>query len=206
MILPDGPLRPKIHPSARIAPTAVISGDVEIGPDVSVGFGVVITAESGPVRIAGKAVIMDGAILRGLRGCPLTLGENVLVGPRAVLNGCEVGAEAFIATGATIFNGAVIGARAEVRINAIVHLRTRLAEGAMVPLGWIAVGDPAQILPPDRHEEIWAIQKGLDFPGFVFGVDRPGAGRTIMPDVIPRYAAMLIRRHAGDAGGERASE
>ncbi|OQM75551.1 gamma carbonic anhydrase family protein [Manganibacter manganicus] len=199
MILPDGSLYPKIHPTARIAPNAVISGDVEIGPDTSVGFGTVIVAESGPVRIAGKTVIMENAVLRGIRGCPLHVGRNVLIGPRAVLNGCVIGEEAFIATGATIFNGAIIGARAEVRINAIVHLRTRLAAGAMVPLGWIAVGDPAHILPPDRHEEIWTIQKELDFPSFVFGVARPPEGETIMRDVIPRYAAMLARRHAGDA-------
>lgn len=201
MILPDGDRRPVIHPSARIAPTAVISGDVTIGPDTSVGYGVVITAESGPVRIAGRSVIMDTAVLRGIRGAPLSVGENVLIGPRAVLNGCTVGDEAFVATGATVFNGAVIGARAEVRINAIVHLRTRLADGAMVPLGWIAVGDPAQILPPDRHEEIWAVQKELDFPGFVFGRARPAPGETFMPQVMPRYAAMLTRRHEGEAAG-----
>lgn len=201
MILPDGDRRPVIHPSARIAPTAVISGDVTIGPDTSVGYGVVITAESGPVRIAGRSVIMDTAVLRGIRGAPLSVGENVLIGPRAVLNGCTVGNEAFIATGATVFNGAIIGARAEVRINAIVHLRTRLADGAMVPLGWIAVGDPARILPPDRHEEIWAVQKELDFPGFVFGRERPAPGETFMPQVTPRYAAMLARRHEGEAAG-----
>ncbi|MGI3168296.1 gamma carbonic anhydrase family protein [Pseudooceanicola sp. C21-150M6] len=198
MILPDGPHQPRIHPSARIAPTAVISGDVEIGPGTSVGFGAVIIAESGPVRIAGQTVIMDGAILRGLRGAALSLDKHVMIGARAVLNGCTVGEEAFIATGATVFNGADIGARCEVRINAIVHLRTKLAPDAMVPLGWVAVGDPAVILPPDRHDEIWAIQKELNFPSFVFGVDRPADGQTIMPDVIPRYAARLAKRHAGD--------
>lgn len=185
MILADGHRRPKIHPSARIAPNAVISGDVEIGPDTSVGFGAVITAETGPVRIAGKAVIMDNAVLRGIRGCPLHVGENVLIGSRAVLNGCTIEGGAFIATGATIFNGAIIGTRAEVRINAIVHLRTWLAADTMVPLGWVAVGNPAQILPPDRHEDIWAIQKELDFPSFVFGVERPPECETIMPDAGP---------------------
>jgi len=69
-----------------------------------------------------------------------------------------------------------------------VHLRTVLPEGATVPLAWVAVGDPATILPPDRHEEIWAIQKGLDFPKYVFGVDRPPPGESIMPQVMPRYA------------------
>jgi hypothetical protein len=51
-----------------------------------------------------------------------------------------------------------------------VHLRTVLPEDAVVPLNWIAVGDPAQILPPERYDEIWAIQQPLDFPRYVFGV------------------------------------
>jgi len=42
----------------------------------------------------------------------------------------------------------------------------------LVPIGWVAVGDPAQILPPDRHREIWAIQEAFDFPGTVYGLPR----------------------------------
>jgi hypothetical protein len=41
-----------------------------------------------------------------------------------------------------------------------------------VPIGWVAVGNPAQLFSADRHEEIWALQQPLDFPGFVYGVDR----------------------------------
>jgi hypothetical protein len=104
---------------------------------------------------------------------------------------------AFIATGAAVFNGARIGERAEVRVNGIVHLRTVLPADSVVPLSWIAIGDPVQILPPGRHEEIWAIQEALDFPGYVFGVSRPGPGETFMPDVMPRYAQALLR-HKND--------
>jgi hypothetical protein len=100
-----------------------------------------------------------------------------------------------------VFNHAVIGAGAEVRINGVVHLRTRVAAGATVPIGWVAVGDPAEILPPDQHERIWAIQELLDFPRTVFGLDRPPPGGTIMPELTRRYAAAL-RRHADDQAGE----
>jgi hypothetical protein len=41
-----------------------------------------------------------------------------------------------------------------------------------VPIGWIAVGDPPQILSPDRHDEIWAVQKPLNFPEWVYGSTR----------------------------------
>ncbi|MEM9589779.1 MAG: gamma carbonic anhydrase family protein [Pseudomonadota bacterium] len=198
MILDDNTISPTIDPTARIAPNATISGDVTIGANCSIGFGAVLTAESGPIRLGENVVVMDNAVLRGVRNAPLTIGSNVLVGPRAYLTGCTVEDEAFLATGVTVFNGALIGTRSEVRVNGIVHLRTRLASDAMVPLGWIAVGDPAQILPPDKHDEIWAIQKPLDFPGFVFGVDRPGDGETMMPHVMPRYARVLAKRHAQD--------
>lgn len=197
-ILEHEGLRPKIDPTARIAPTAAVCGNVTIGPNTSVGFGAVIVAESGPVEIGANCVIMDTAVLRGLKHSKLTLGDNVLVGPHAYLTGCTIEDDVFLATGCTIFNGAIIGRQSEVRINAIVHLKTRLPRGSMVPLNWIAVGDPAVILPPDDHEKIWAVQKPLDFPRYVFGVGRPPPGETIMPEVMPRYAAALCRRHATD--------
>jgi carbonic anhydrase/acetyltransferase-like protein (isoleucine patch superfamily) len=194
---------PRINETVRVAPNAVICGDVTIGPNSSIGFGAVITAESGPVRIGVNCVVMDTAVIRGVRKNPVAIGDNVLVGPRAYLVGCDIADDVFLATGATVFNGARIGRRSTVRINGIVHLRTVLPESSVVPLNWIAVGDPVQILSPDRHEEIWAIQKELDFPRYVFGVDRPAPGQSFMPDVMPRYAGALRRWHAGDrATGE----
>ncbi len=197
--------RPRVHPSARIAPNATLCGEVEIGPRSSVGFGAVITAESGPVRIGEDCVVMDTAVLRGVARHPLLLGNRVLVGPRACLVGCSIEQDAFIATGATVFNGARIGAGAEVRINGIVHLRTVLPPGAVVPLGWVAVGDPAEILPPEAHDRIWEIQKALDFPRHVFGMERPPEGQSIMPQVMPRYARAL-GRHRDDRVVEEPSD
>lgn len=198
MILAHGEIRPHIDPSCRIAPNAIISGDVNIGPNCSIGFGAVVTAESGPVRIGENVVIMDGAIIRGVRDQIMCIGDNVLIGPRSSLSGCLIGDEVFLATGTTIFNGAKIGARAEVRVNGVVHVGTHLAEDAMVPIGWIAVGQPAKIFAPCSHEEIWRIQKELNFPKKVFGVERPKAGTTIMPETMPKYAKSLRRRYPED--------
>ena len=198
MILEHGGKRPVIATSARIAPNAVICGDVTIGENCSIGFGAVLTAESGAIVLGDNVIVMDTAVLRGVKSAPLVIGYNVLIGPHATLTGCTVEDEVFIATGASVFNKAVLKTGSEVRINAIVHIRTVLAVGAVVPLGWVAVGDPAQILPPDRHDEIWAIQKTLDFPQTVFGVERPRDGQSLMPDVMPRYARALARWHASD--------
>lgn len=198
MLIEHQGLQPRIAPSSRVAPNATICGDVTIGENCSIGFGVVITAESGPVHIGSNCVIMDTAVIRGVRGVGMSIGDNVLIGPRAYLTGCVVSDEVFLATGVSVFNGARIGARAEVRINGVVHLRTVLPEGATVPIGWVAVGDPARILPPGSHDEIWSVQKPLDFPRFVFGMDRPAEGESIMPQAMPRYASALARRHGGD--------
>jgi len=170
MILEHKGARPTIDPDVRIAPNAVICGDVTIGPNCSIGFGAVITAESGPVRIGPNCVIMDTAVIRGVRNNPVEIRSNVLVGPRAYLVGCTVEEDAFLATGAKVFSGARVGRRAEVQVNGIVHIRTILPEGATVPLNWIAVGKPARILPPDQHDEIWAFRSLLISQGMSLGL------------------------------------
>jgi carbonic anhydrase/acetyltransferase-like protein (isoleucine patch superfamily) len=185
--------RPAIDPTARIAPTAVICGDVTVGPDTSIGFGAVLTAESGPIVVGRQCVIMENAVVRGTKRHPVSIGDHVLVGPGAYLSGGAIRDCVFLATGSRVFNGAIVGARAEVRINATVHLLTKVPEDATVPIGWVAVGDPARILPPGAHEEIWAIQEPLDFPKEVFGVDRPGPGETRMPEMLARYCRALSR-------------
>jgi len=183
--------QPCIDPSAYVAPTATICGDVTIGAHSRVLFGAVVTAEGGPVVIGAHCIVMENAVLRGTPRHPLRLGNHILVGPHASLTGCTVEDEAFLATGVTVFNGARLGRRAEVRINGVVHLKTVLPPDALVPIGWVAVGDPATILPPDEHERIWAIQEPLDFPHEVFGLDRAPTGETIMDTLTERYARAL---------------
>jgi hypothetical protein len=68
-----------------------------------------------------------------------------------------------------------------------------LAAGAVVPIGWVAVGDPAQTFPPSAHEEIWAIQQMLDFPGTVYGIERLPGGAIDMRLVSER-AVTAARR------------
>src|SRR5215467_12617566 len=90
---------------------------------------------------------------------PVEVGNAVLIGPRTALFGCTIEDEVFLATGTRVFHLAVVRKRAEVRVNAVVHLKTVVPQEATVPIGWIAVGDPARILSPDQHDAIWAIQK-----------------------------------------------
>ena len=186
---------PRIHPTAVVAATAVISGDVEIGPDCQILHGAVITAEGGPITLGENVIVMENALIRATSTNPVHIGDHVLVGPMASLSGATVGDEVFLATGTRVFNGARIGARSEVRINAVVHLRTVLPEETVVPIAWVAVGQPMQLLSPDRHEEIWAAQRELDFPGYVFGLDRDTP--DLMVQLTERYGRGLAR-HADD--------
>ena len=189
--------RPRIHPSAYVAPTAVLCGDVRIGEGSRILFGAVLTAEGGPVEVGRSCIVMENAVIRGSKRHPVTIGDHVLVGPRAYLTGCTLEDDVFLATGATVFNGATVGRRAEVRINGVVHVMTVVPEGVTVPIGWVAVGDPAEILPPNEHDRIWAIQRELNFSREVWGLERAAPGETIMPEMTERYARAL-GRHADD--------
>jgi carbonic anhydrase/acetyltransferase-like protein (isoleucine patch superfamily) len=142
-------------------------------------FGAVLTAEDGQVSIGARSIVMENAVIRGRARHPVAIGDDVLVGPHAHVNGARVGDGCFLATGAALFPGSVAGAGSEVRINGVVHVNTVLPPETTVPIGWIAVGDPAQVYPPGQHEQIWAVQEPLDFPGTVYGVtrDTPAAER-----------------------------
>jgi carbonic anhydrase/acetyltransferase-like protein (isoleucine patch superfamily) len=197
MLLEHQGKAPIVHPQAYVAPTATLCGEVTVGEQSCILFGAIVTAEGGPVTIGSNCIVMENAVLRGSSRHPLQLGNHVLVGPRAYLTGCMVEDEVFLATGATIFNGARVGRGAEVRINGVVHIRTVLAPGAMVPIGWVAVGDPAQIHPPHQHERIWAVQHNLNFPQTVFGLERREDGASLMPELTRRYCRALAR-HRND--------
>lgn len=187
--------QPRIHPDAVVAATAVISGDVEIGADCQILHGAVITAEGGPITLGANVIVMENALVRATATNPVHVGDHVLIGPMASVSGAVIEDEVFLATGTRVFNGARIGRRSEVRINGVVHLRTTLGPETTVPIGWVAVGDPVQILPPERHDEIWAAQRELDFPGYVFGLDRETP--DLMVQLTERYGRSLAR-HADD--------
>lgn len=197
MRIEHGGRRPHVSDDASVAPTAVLSGDVRVAAGACILHGAILTADGGPVVVGPTSIVMENAVLRGSRRHPLTVGAHVLVGPHAYLSGCTVEDEVFLATGTTVFNGARLGARAEIRVNGVVHVNSALAPDAVVPIGWIAAGDPAELFPPEAHERLWSVQKAMDFPGTVFGMARPPAGRSGMPELTRRYAAAL-RRHSAD--------
>jgi carbonic anhydrase/acetyltransferase-like protein (isoleucine patch superfamily) len=180
---------PHVHPSAYVAPTAVVCGAVSVGPSARILFGAVLTAEDGQIQVGARSVVMENAVVRGRARHHAIIAEDVLVGPHAHVNGAQVGAGCFLATGVALFPGCVLGDGTEVRIHGVVQVNTRLPAGSLVPIGWVAVGDPAQVYPPGQHEKIWAIQKSLDFPGTVYGTTRDTTPAERMSQQVNWFAA-----------------
>jgi carbonic anhydrase/acetyltransferase-like protein (isoleucine patch superfamily) len=192
---------PSISPQAFVAPTATVCGDVRIGPNAQVGFGAVLLAEGQPMTIGSFVIVREQALLRSSPRHRLEIGDHSLVGPQARLMGCVIENEVFVATGATVFYGARLGRRAEVRVNGVVHVNTVLAPAATVPIGWVAVGDPARLFPPSDHDKIWAVQAALDFPGTVYGVERAADGTVDMQE-ITRRVSNVFSEHRNDQAVE----
>jgi carbonic anhydrase/acetyltransferase-like protein (isoleucine patch superfamily) len=185
MLIEHRGARPVVPESAYVAPSAVLCGDVVLGERSRVLHGAVLTAEDGAVRVGDDVVVMENALVKGRAKHPVTIGDAVLVGPHAHVNGATIEDEVFVATGASVFPGAVVGAGSELRINSVVHVSSRTVPGTVVPIGWIAVGDPVELFSPDHHDELWEVQQAMDFPGTVYGVARG----TSMRDVMARQAA-----------------
>ncbi|GGP26643.1 gamma carbonic anhydrase family protein [Silvimonas amylolytica] len=179
---------PRIDPTAWIAPNAVICGDVSIGPNCRIMYGAQIIAEGGRIEIGEQCIILENAVLRSTEAHSLCIGQFCLIGPGAHVVGCTVEDQVFIATGAAVFHGAHLEQGCEIRIHGVVHIKTRVPAGEHVPIGWVAVGDPAHILPTSAHEQIWRHQQPLNFPLSVYGIDRSEAD---MVKITARMAEML---------------
>jgi carbonic anhydrase/acetyltransferase-like protein (isoleucine patch superfamily) len=197
MLIEHRGARPVVPPSAYVAPSAVVCGNVVLGERARVLHGAVLTAEDGEVRVGDDVVVMENALVRGRSAHPTVIGDAVLVGPHAHVNGATLETEVFVATGASVFPGAVVGEGSELRINSVVHVNSRLVPGSVVPIGWIAAGDPAQLFSPDHHDELWEVQQALDFPGTVYRVERGTPMRTIMSRQAEFYGAHLADRVVG---------
>ena len=192
-------ITPSVHPDAYVAPTAVLSGQVSVGAGSCVLHGAVLTADGGPVEVGANSVIMENAVLRGTPRHRLVVGDHVLAGPNSYLTGCQVDDEVFIATGAMVFNGARMGRASSVALGGAVHIGCVVPPETRIPIGWIAVGDPARLYPPGDAGPIRAgLEEAGGFLPFVFGTDRSAPRPEQMRAAMRRYARYLARSHQAD--------
>src|SRR6266536_3834010 len=186
---------PSVDPDAYVAPTAVLSGQVRVGPGSCVLHGAVLAADGGPVEVGANCVVMEHAVLRGTPQHPLVAGDHVLAGPHSYLVGCTVGDEVFIATGAMVFNGAQMGRASSVALGGAVHIGCVVPPQTRIPIGWVAVGDPARLYPPGEAEQIRAgIEETGGFFPFVFCTNPTAPRPQQMRTALDRYTRALARR------------
>jgi carbonic anhydrase/acetyltransferase-like protein (isoleucine patch superfamily) len=129
-----------IHPSAFIAPTAAVMGDVTVGQDASIWYHTVLRGDMAPIVIGAQSNIQDGTVVHVDEGIPCTVGQRVAVGHRVILHGCTVGDDCLIAMGSVLLNGVSIGSGSVVAAGAVVP------EGMQVPPKSLVMGVPGRII------------------------------------------------------------
>ncbi len=132
--------RPRIHPTAVLAPSATIIGDVVIGPRTSIWPGAVIRGDYGYVRIGSNCSIQDNVVVHCSAENPTIIGNGVTVAHSAVMHACRVGDECLIGVGAIIFDGASLGK------HSILGVGSTVLGGERIPPRSVAVGAPAKVI------------------------------------------------------------
>jgi carbonic anhydrase/acetyltransferase-like protein (isoleucine patch superfamily) len=133
---------PRVHPTAFIAPTATLVGDVVVEENASVWYNAVIRADFNPVIIRARANIQDGAVVHPTPFEGIEIGPGVTVGHLCVIHGTFFGEECLIGNGATVLDGVKVGARSLIAAGSVVP------PGMEIPEGVLVVGVPAKIKGP----------------------------------------------------------
>ena len=130
---------PRVHPSAFIAPTAVLIGDVEVGAESSIWFGAVLRGDNGPIRIGARTSIQDNAVLHVSEHGQTIIEDDVTVGHCAVMEDCRIKRFALIGSNAVVLGGATVGERSLIAAGSVV------GERAQIPDDVLAAGAPATV-------------------------------------------------------------
>jgi carbonic anhydrase/acetyltransferase-like protein (isoleucine patch superfamily) len=142
---------PTVHPTAFVAPTASLIGDVTVEAGASVWFNAVLRADFGSIGVREGANVQDGSILHAGPDGPVEIGPGATIGHGCVVHACTIGAEALIANHATVLDHAKVGSRSLVAAGALV------SGGTEIPDGVLAVGVPARVKGPiaGTNAELW---------------------------------------------------
>ncbi len=154
-ILPYRGIWPRIARSAFIAPNAVIVGDVEIGEEASIWFGVVIRGDTSLVKIGARTNVQDNTVIHTDEGMPTIIGDDCSVGHAAIVHGAIIGDGSLIGMGATLLNRANVGA------GCIVAAGALLPEGKVTPDGQLAMGSPAKPVRAVNDAERERMREGI---------------------------------------------
>jgi len=131
--------QPTVSPSAWIAPTATLVGDVRVEAEASIWYGAVLRADFGPIIVRRGANVQDGSVLHGGHDPVTEVGEGATIGHLCVVHSAVIGAEALVGNGATVLDGVIVGRRA------LIAAGCTVPPGMAIPDGMLAVGVPARI-------------------------------------------------------------
>lgn len=151
LILPYNGIMPRIHPTAFIAQTAVIIGDVEIGPDSSIWYGCVLRGDVNDIKVGARTNIQDGTVIHVSSTTQGTyIGDDVTVGHMALVHACTVGDRAFIGMQSMVMDDATVADEAMVAAGALV------TAGKQVPTRELWAGRPAKLMRVLTDDDIKA--------------------------------------------------
>src|SRR6476469_6944102 len=140
--------QPVLGPNVYLARTAVVLGDVTLGAHASVWYNAVLRGDINRIVVGDYSNIQDNAVVHLADDYPCLIGRYVTVGHSAIVHACTVEDECLIGMGATVLDGAVIGAQTIVGANALV------TQGTVIPAGSMVLGSPAKVVrtlsPDDR--------------------------------------------------------
>ena len=151
-IVPYKGVAPTIDPSAFIAPTASIVGDVRIGEGVSIWFGTVVRGDFQPVIIGKNTNIQDNATIHVMHHDPTVIGEGVIIGHNAIIHSHKIGDHTFIGM------GSIIMGHVEVGENVVIYPGSLIEEHRKIPSNSLIAGSPARIIRALRDDEIAALK------------------------------------------------
>ncbi|MFF9147975.1 gamma carbonic anhydrase family protein [Streptomyces sp. NPDC055051] len=142
-----GGKEPAVDPTAFTAPTSVVLGDVTLGARAGIWYHAVLRADCGPITVGEDSNIQDNCTVHVDPGFPVSIGDRVTIGHNATVHGCVIEDDVLVGMGATVLNGARIGAGSLIAAQALVP------QGMEVPPGSLVAGVPAKVRRELTEEE-----------------------------------------------------
>jgi len=139
---------PVVHPSAYVHPSAVLIGDVIVGPRCYIGPLAALRGDFGRLVLEEGANLQDTCVMHGFPGCDTVVEQDGHIGHGAVLHGCRIGRNALVGMNSVIMDNAVVGA------DSIVAAMSFVRAGMEIPPRSLAMGSPAKVARELRDDEI----------------------------------------------------
>jgi len=148
-----GSKKPRVHPTAMIAPDSILIGDVTVGSRTSIWPGAVLRGDYGRIRVGANCSLQDNVVVHCSSQNPAVIGDGVTVAHNAIVHACKIGDECLIGAGAIIFDGARVGTHSIIGVGSVV------LEGRTIPPRSVAVGAPAKVMRRATEKDVRMIRE-----------------------------------------------